>query len=73
MLELKRQEDDAIILEFKVFQPRKEKELADTVKAVLEQIEDKNYEAALIGKGIMREHIRKYGFAFCGSEVLISD
>lgn len=73
MLEPKRQEDDAIILEFKVFQLRKEKELANTVKAALEQIEDKNYEAILIGKGIVREHIRKYGFAFCGSEVLISN
>lgn len=28
-------------------------------------------EAALMAKGIGRERIRKYGFAFCGKEVLI--
>ncbi len=73
MLEPKRESDDAIILEFKVFQPRKEKELLDTVQAALKQIEDKNYEDVLIAKGIEKERIRKYGFAFCGNEVLIGD
>ncbi|EOS68290.1 hypothetical protein C818_03639 [Lachnospiraceae bacterium MD308] len=71
MLEPKKKGDDAIILEFKVFQPRKEKELSDTVKAALKQIEDKKYESVLIAKGIEKERIRKYGFAFCGNEVLI--
>lgn len=71
MLEPKRQEEDAVILEFKVFQPRKEKELADTVKAALEQIEEKNYEAVLTAKGVEKKRIRKYGFAFCGNKVLI--
>ena len=71
MLEPKGREDDAIILEFKVFQPRKEKELTDTVKAALEQIEDKNYEAVLSAKGIAKERIRKYGFAFQGKHCLI--
>lgn len=71
MLEPKKKSDDAIILEFKVFQPRKEKELSDTVKAALKQIEDKKYESVLIAKGIEKERIRKYGFAFCGNEVLI--
>lgn len=71
MLEPKRQEDDAVILEFKVFHPKKEKDLSDTVNTALKQIEDMNYEAALIARGIPAERIRKYGFAFRGKEVLI--
>jgi hypothetical protein len=64
-------EDDAIILEFKVFNQRKEKTLEDTVASALAQIDEKNYEQILIDKGIAKERIRKYGFAFEGQEVLI--
>ncbi len=71
MLEPKQQSDDAIILEFKVQNKRREKELFDTVKAALQQIEEKNYAASLVGRGIDRKRIRRYGFAFCGKEVLI--
>ena len=63
--------DDGIILEFKVFQPKKEKDLENTVKVALKQIDEKMYEASLIAKGIEKERIRKYGFAFNGKEVLI--
>lgn len=73
LLEPLNAEDDAVILEFKVFQPKKEKELSDTVEAALKQIEDKKYETILLAKGIAKDRIRKYGFAFCGNEVLIGN
>lgn len=63
--------DDGIILEFKVQDEEDERELADTVRAALRQIEEKQYEAALVEKGVPKEKIRKYGFAFCGKKVLI--
>ena len=66
-----KQKDDGIILEFKVQDPDDEKELSDTVKASLQQIENKKYETILTEKGIPKEKIRKYGFAFCGKQVLI--
>ena len=58
------------IIEIQV-QDEDEKELSDTVQKALRQIEEKNYQASLIAKGIPEEHIRKYGFAFCGKKVLI--
>lgn len=64
------QKCDAIIIEFKV-QEEEEKELDDTVKAALRQIDTKDYQANLIAKGIPKERIKKYGFAFCGKKVLI--
>lgn len=70
MLEPRNKKDNAMILEFKV-QDTDEKSLEDTVKAALEQIEAKQYEVSLIEKGVPESHIRKYGFAFCGKQVLI--
>ncbi len=74
VLEPKNKSDDAIIIEFKVQDANDgEKDLSDTVKASLRQIENKNYEAVLLSKGIEKNHIRKLGFAFCGKRVLIGD
>ena len=61
----------AVIIEFKVFNPRKEKTLEDTVKTALSQIEEKQYEKDLLAKGIPTDRIFKYGFAFEGKNVLI--
>lgn len=71
MLEPKDRMKDAFILEFKVFKKYKEKTLEDTLASAHAQIEEKQYEAALVARGICAEHIHKYGFAFEGKKVLI--
>ena len=60
-----------IVIEFKVINPKKETTLKDTVEAALEQIEEKKYDAELIKRGVKKENIHHYGFAFKGKEVLI--
>ena len=60
-----------IVIEFKVINPRKENSLEETVEAALKQIEEKNYDAELIKRGVKEENIHHYGFAFQGKEVLI--
>ena len=64
-------EDDAIILEFKVHDADDEDTLKETVQEALKQIEQKQYASNLIARGIPKERIRKYGFAFEGKKVLI--
>ncbi len=71
VLEPLHKEDDAMILEFKVYDGEEEGSLQDTVQSALDQIEDKQYAASLIAKGIEPERIRRYGFAFEGKKVLI--
>lgn len=71
ILEPKNPVDDAIILEFKVRDADEEADLAATVRAAIDQIEKKEYAASLIAKGIPKDRIRKYGFAFQGKKVLI--
>ena len=70
-LEPKHKDDPAYVLEFKVHDPDDEKSLEDTVKKALQQIKDKNYDAALLSKGIKKQNIHHYGFAFEGKKVLI--
>ena len=67
----KSQNDDGIILEFKVHDPEEEKDLGETAQKALQQIELMKYEAMLIEGGFPKERIRKYGFAFEGKKVLI--
>lgn len=64
---------DAFVFEFKVFRPNKEKSLEDTVQAALQQIKEKKYVTTLLEKGIPRENIYSYGFAFEGKKVLIGE
>ena len=60
-----------IVIEFKVINPKKEKTLEETVEAALKQIEDKGYDAELVKRGVKKENIHHYGFAFKGKKVLI--
>lgn len=72
MLEPKNpKEDDGIILEFKIYDAEDEATLKDTVQAALKQIEEKQYAAGLLKRGVPKDHIRSYGFAFHGKKVLI--
>ncbi len=63
--------DPAVVIEFKVFDPRREETLADTVARARAQIEERAYAAGLAARGIAPERIRTYGIAFRGKEVLV--
>lgn len=71
MLEPLEKTKAAFVLEFKVFNPRKEKTLEDTVANALQQINEKDYDCELLSRGIQKENIFHYGFAFEGKKVLI--
>ena len=72
MLEPRISGNDAFIIEFKV-QDFDEKSLSETNKNALKQIEMQNYESNLVARGIPKNYIQKYGFAFCGKQVLICE
>ena len=63
----------AIVIEFKVYNPRREQTLEDTVQTALKQIEEKSYDTELMAQGIEKDRIRHYGFAFEGKRVLIGE
>ena len=70
-LEPRGKKADAILLEFKVRNPEKEKSLDETLQNALRQIELRDYAAGLKQRGVPEERIRKYGFAFEGKKVRI--
>ena len=66
-------EGNAVILEFKVRNVRKEKSLEETARSALDQIRERRYSEELKNRGISEERINRYGFAFEGKKVLILD
>lgn len=71
LMEPKNETDNAVIMEFKVRDPKEEGSLEDTADAALKQMEERQYEAVLKNRGISGNRIRTYGFAFEGKTVLI--
>ena len=63
--------EDAMVLEFKVYDSDEENSLEDTLSSALKQINEKEYDAELLSRGFAKEKIRHYGFVFMGKEVLI--
>ena len=64
---------DAFLMEFKVWDKKKEKNLEETVESAFRQIEEKKYVTDLVTAGINEERIYKLGFAFAGKEVLVKE
>lgn len=71
VLEPLKKNEMAYVIEFKVHKPKREKDLQETAENALRQIEEKNYDAELLARGIQKEQIRHLGFAFSGKRVLI--
>ena len=63
--------DPAVILEFKVRDPRHEPTLEDTLRRAHEQIERSNYARGLVERGIPAGRIHAWGVAFSGKDVLV--
>ena len=61
----------AIILEFKVKNNKKEQTLEENSTVSTSADQRKKYDAELLARGIPKEKIRHYGFAFEGKNVLI--
>lgn len=71
VLEPLKKNEMAYVIEFKVHKPKREEDLQETAENALRQIEEKNYDAELLARGIQEERIRHLGFAFSGKTVLI--
>ena len=71
ILRAREENGNSYIMEFKVFDRERDENMKACVARALQQIEEKQYETELVADGIARERIRKYGFAFCGKNILI--
>ena len=72
IMEPKKAEGRAVILEFKMLNPRRgEQSLEDTCRNALKQIEEKRYDAELLARSVPAECILKYGLGFEGMNCLI--
>ena len=72
VMEPKDTKNVAVIMEFKVLnQKAGEESMEDTAANAIKQIEEKQYDADLLQRGIPAENILKYGFAFEGEKCLI--
>ena len=72
VMEPKDTKNVAVIMEFKVLnQKAGEESMEDTAANALKQIEEKQYDADLLQRGIPADNILKYGFAFEGEKCLI--
>ena len=63
--------DKGIVIEFKVFNPKEEKDLEGTCARALDQIEKKQYAQELMRRGIPEDRIVKFGIGYMGKEVLV--
>jgi len=64
---------DAFLMEFKVWDKKKEKNLEETVESAFRQMEEKKYVTDLVTAGIDEKCIYMLGFAFAGKEVLVKE
>lgn len=71
MLIPKKENDPAVVIEFKVFDPDAERSLQDTAQKALTQIREKRYDTELLERGIRQADIYHYGFAFEGKKIYI--
>ncbi len=65
------EKDKGIIIEFKVFSPKEEKDLEGTCARALDQIERKQYAQELMRWGIPEDRIVKFGIGYKGKEALV--
>ena len=63
--------DHGIVIEFKTFRPKKEKNLEEACKNALRQIRKQKYTNELKSRKVATNKIYVYGFVFEGKKVLI--